>query len=362
VLQLANTILTHDWIGSGRSIASQIVSGLSNIGSMARGALDDISSWVSSGGARSAGENLANWIINGAQAVFGAGVDLLGWLRTNLTMDKVRGIVSTAFNMGSELVKLGVQAGTDFIGGISKAVTDSAGGYFEGVMTAGRKLVTDIKGLGVDIAKAGVNWVIDAIDGVIASLSGALAPIITAFNQLTGKNVTLPTSSGISKYEGVDVAGKWDATKQSFGNFTNALNPFEYAKKQAEMQQAQTYGLTGVQGDPLAAIRQLAAQGVPYNEALKMAKSTVQNNSAPDSEYLKAYEQAYNAANMGSATSAMFGQQGGFGLWNASNIPGGAAGTLASKTATDKSAVSALEKDWGKGVVPVSVTNWPSSR
>jgi TP901 family phage tail tape measure protein len=149
IFQLANALITHDWIGSGRSIASQIVSGLSGIGEMARGALSDISSWVNSGGARSAGENLANWVINGAQAVFGAGVDLLGWLRQNLTAGKVSGIVNTAFSMGSELVKLGVKAGSDFVGGIYKAVTDAGGSYFSGISTAAGKVIEDIKKLGV---------------------------------------------------------------------------------------------------------------------------------------------------------------------------------------------------------------------
>ena len=368
--QLANVILTHDWIGSGRSIASQIVSGLSNIGTMARGALDDISSWVSSGGARSAGESLANWIISGAQSVFGAGVDLLGWLRNNLTMDKVSGIVRSAFEMGSELVSLGVQVGSDFLSGISTAISDKAGNYFSGIKTAASELVGDISNLGVNVARAGMDLVIKAVDGVLATIAGVLNPILAVANQIAGTNYSVPTSTGWSAGS-YDVGGAWSQFTTGLGELGSAANPFGGGMVNPTSTSPFLSQYKNVENDPMALFRAYAAAGMTYEQAMAQFNrdlkgkvfQTSSNFNLPSEQVLRPLFGGGTSTGSGiinNATSSLLsggaGNPFGFGLWNSSNVPWAAGGAAAAGATTG--ATSALASQWTGGTVPVFVTNW----
>lgn len=370
VYQLANALVTHDWIGSGRDIASRIVSGFSNIGSMARGALGDISDWVNSGGAKSAGESLANWVIQGAQSVFGAGVDLLGWLRNNLTVDKVSGIVSGAFEMGGELISLGVQAGSDFISGITKAISDSAGNYFSGIKTAASDLVGDISNFGVNIAKAGMDLVIRAADGVMATIAGVLNPILAIANKVAGTNYSVPTSTGMSVGD-YDVGGSWNQMMGGLGELGSAMNPFGGGMVNPTSSNPYLSLYQNLENDPMALFRAYAAAGMTYEQAMEQFNrdrkgkvfQTSSSFNLPSEQVLRPLFGAGQSSGVGinNATSSLLsggaGNPFGFGLWNAGNVPWAAGGAAAS-TATS-GAASALEKDWGKGTVPVHVTNWP---
>ena len=368
--QLANVILTHDWIGSGRSIASQIVSGLSNIGSMARGALDDISSWVNSGGAKAAGENLGNWIISGAQSVFGAGVDLLGWLRNNLTMDKVSGIVRSAFEMGSELVSLGVQVGSDFLSGISTAISDKAGNYFSGIKTAASELVGDISNFGVNVARAGMDLVIRAADGVMATIAGVLNPILAVANKVAGTNYSVPTSTGLSAGD-YDVAGSWGQMMGGFSNLGDAIDPFGGRSYNVNSNSPFLSQYANLENDPMALFKAYAAAGMTYEQAMaqfnrdKKAKvfQTTEDFNLPAEKFLRPLFGGGTATSGGgvanNVTSALLsggvGNPFGFGMWNASNVPWAVGGAAAGATA---GAAANLASEWTGGTVPVFVTNW----
>ena len=368
IAQLGVSLLSHDWIGSGRSIASQIVSGMSNIGTMARSTLDDISSWVSSGGARSAGQSLAQWIIDGAQAVFGAGVDLLGWLRTNLTMEKVSGIVRSAFSMTGELIQLGIQVGTDFIGGITDAISSSAGSYFSGIKTAAGELVGDISNLGVNVARAGMDLVIRAVDGVLATIAGVLNPILATVNQFTGSNYSVPTSTGWSAGE-YDVGAALGQVGSGLGQLGSALNPFGGGMVNPTSQSQFLSQYRNLENDPMALFRAYAAAGMTYEEAMAQFNrdrkanvfQTSSNFNLPSEQVLRPLFGGGTATGGGvvnNTTSSLLsggaGNPFGFGLWNASNVPWATGGT----SGATAGAAANLASQWTGGTVPVFVTNW----
>lgn len=353
VAQLGYSLLTHDWIASGRSIADQIVSGLSSIGSSAQSILGNISSWVNSGGARAAGQNLANWIIDGAQAVFGAGVDLLAWLRANLTMDKVAGIVRTAFNMGSQLINLGIQAGKDFVGGIGSAITEQAGDAWGKLTKTAYDLVDDFTKVGQALANA-------LTAGIASAINTALNPVITKVNEMfSGINqyssklgVTMPQFQPIqlsgTNYGGVgtDYMAQWNNMNSNLKQ--NVTSMFAGNSKVSGNAALMTAAGTAINNkDPYTFFKEAGAQGMSFNETyaafLQSGNSMTQNNPL---------------------NKAQAAQSWGAGLSEAKKMSGygtqtGTSSTAASQAAT-ADAMKTMADKWTSGVVPVEVTNWPS--
>lgn len=354
VAQLGYSLLTHDWIASGRSIADQIISGLSSIGGMAQSALGNISSWVNSGGATSAGRNLANWIIDGAQAVFGAGVDLLGWLRANLTMDKVAGIVRTAFNMGSELINLGIQAGKDFVGGIGSSITEHASETWGKLTKTAYDLVDDFTKVGQALANA-------LTAGIASAMNTALNPVITKINDLfSGINqyssklgVTMPQFSPLAlsgtNYGGVgtDYNKYWQETKSDFKQNTASLLSGSSKSDNTALAGATTYAINNK--DPYAFFKEAGAQGMSYKEAMGIFNKTKGAMTQNQPLNLQSAAQAWGEGMSGAKLMSGYGTQ----------TSGTSAGS-ATQAADTADALKTMANTWSGGVVPVEVQNWPA--
>jgi TP901 family phage tail tape measure protein len=355
IAQLGVALLTHDWIGSGRSIAQQVLNGFNYVREGISGVLSGLSSWVSSGGATQAGQNLGNWIIDGIQSVFSAGVDLYSWLKTNLTVEKIGALVRDGLTGIKDLAKLGAQAGADFLGGIGTAITAHAGDIWGNLTKTAYDLVDDFTKVGQALVNA-------LTSGIASGINSALNPVITKVNEILGGinqyssklGVTMPTFSPIA-LSGTNLGGVG----------TDYAKYYQEAKANYKQNTAQIFaGNTQVSGneslmgaatkamavkDPYLFFKEAGAQGMSYNQTLAAFRQTgdsmTQNNSLNLGDAAKAWGEGMAGAKL----------MGGKDYGTGTEI----AGETTPTEAVTAESVKKMADTWSGGVVPVEVQNWP---
>ena len=364
VVQAAAALLTHDWVGSGRSIADKVVSGFQSIQSGISGVMSNFSSWVSSGGARTLGENLGNWIVSGLQSVWSAGVDLYGWLSKNITADKITGVLRSAFTGLTEIAKLGIQAGQDFLSGLGKALTDGASAAWGNALSKGSQLVTDATRLGQTLANA-------LTTGIAQAANAALNPLITQFNNMMATIGQYSSKLGITMPQlqplqlqgtnyggaGTDYRGAYSTMKDNLfgGGMVNQGANSPYAT-----------GYASLEDDPTILFKQYAAAGMTFDEAMAQFNRdkkagvfrTTDEFSLPSEQFLKPLFGAGAAATTGNPLDAFSNLNPALALSLGLSGARNTAKYTTSAGTSGAGAMTNLANQWGGGVVPVFVTNW----
>jgi hypothetical protein len=353
---IGNDIANYDWRGLGSKISDFVSKGLQDIKTEATRLFNNMSSWVNAGNAQSLGETIGHGLVNAAKSIISAGMDIVGWLKQNVTVANVQ----TAFAALGSLIDLGIKAGKSFLDGIYKSVKEDTGSYFEGIYTAMVKLKTDIVELGKEIGKAGITWVVTQLDEVIAAIAGKLNPYLEKVNSIFGTNYAMPTSSGFTTYK-TDVSGKYQQVKEDAYALGGAIYNVggQNQSKINNMAFAQDAGIASFMGKPYDYMAYAKQQGIPYDTALANAYKLLTGEDSLNTEYAKKMYGGTTTGNLGTST--------GNSLDVFSNLPPGIAQALGMSnvrntatypTATNNAATSALASQWTGGTVPVFVTNW----